>query len=295
MRGKQNSSAFECLLNLIGLGTNICNVARGITDAGVVKQTIHAARTAYAAALRYAGQVSFSPENVKTFELSAHKLEAAISNLQEHLDSLTLGTAGIAGVLARSKATKRISEHSVLFYESDRELVENISRFAGSALGAGNSAIIVATQAHRDALHESLAIRGLNLESPSLKRRYWPLDVEETLARLMVNGFPDPSSFADIMNPLLKRAGAASLNRSGAVVVYGEIVAILWARQKADAAMELERFWNDLARTKSFSLLCGYPASLFMGAGRDRHLPRLCAEHTTIVSRTRLLNSQLGL
>ena len=47
------------------------------------------------------------------------------------------------------------------------------------------------------------------------------------------------------------------------VVVLGEMVAVLWAQQKYDAAIRLEELWNELALTCSFYLCCAYPANAF--------------------------------
>ena len=42
--------------------------------------------------------------------------------------------------------------HSVQFYVDDAFLLDGLSRFIGTALGAGDAAIVLATQAHREAL-----------------------------------------------------------------------------------------------------------------------------------------------
>jgi hypothetical protein len=39
--------------------------------------------------------------------------------------------------------------HVVQFYSEDRSLLETLARFIGSALEAGDAAIVVATEAHR--------------------------------------------------------------------------------------------------------------------------------------------------
>ena len=48
-----------------------------------------------------------------------------------------------------------------------------------------------------------------------------------------------------------------------AVVVLGEMVAVLWAQKKYEAAIRLEDLWNELALTSSFCLCCAYPANAF--------------------------------
>jgi hypothetical protein len=53
------------------------------------------------------------------------------------------------------------------------------------------------------------------------------------------------------------------------VRAFGEMVALLWAQGKSQAALELEDLWNELPGHHPFSLMCAYsldvigePASL---------------------------------
>jgi hypothetical protein len=47
-------------------------------------------------------------------------------------------------------------EHLVKFYETERFLVDTVSRFVASALMAGDAAIVIATATHRSAFAEAL-------------------------------------------------------------------------------------------------------------------------------------------
>ena len=53
--------------------------------------------------------------------------------------------------------------HSVQFYEDDSFLLDGLSRYIGAALVAGDSALVIATQNHRDGLCERLQAGGLDL------------------------------------------------------------------------------------------------------------------------------------
>src|SRR4051794_26764845 len=89
--------------------------------------------------------------------------------------------------------------HSVQFYEDDTFLLDELSRFIGAALGAGDAALVIATQAHREELARRLAARGLNLARPIAQGRYVALDAAETLATFMRDGRPDPARFATLI------------------------------------------------------------------------------------------------
>ncbi|PYX91134.1 MAG: hypothetical protein DMG71_20930 [Acidobacteria bacterium] len=71
--------------------------------------------------------------------------------------------------------------HVVQFYAEDGFLLEGLSRFIGTALGAGDAAVVVATKAHRDGLAERLRARGFNTASAIRRGRLVLLDAVETL------------------------------------------------------------------------------------------------------------------
>ena len=66
--------------------------------------------------------------------------------------------------------------HAVQFYENDAFLIELLSRFVGASLVTGDSAIVVATPRHREALAERLRALGFNLTIPLNQKRYLPFD-----------------------------------------------------------------------------------------------------------------------
>jgi signal transduction histidine kinase len=71
------------------------------------------------------------------------------------------------------------------------------------------------------------------------------------------------------------------------------MVALLWDQGKAEAAIRLEQLWNELARTKSFSLFCAYPISSFSHERDLDLLMKVCAEHSAVIpteSYTELVN-----
>src|SRR5882757_7246899 len=74
------------------------------------------------------------------------------------------------------------SGHSVQFYSQDTFLLDGLSRFVGTALGAGDAAIVLATRAHREGLESRLQVHGLNTARAASQGRYIVLDAAETLA-----------------------------------------------------------------------------------------------------------------
>jgi signal transduction histidine kinase len=173
--------------------------------------------------------------------------------------------------------------HSVQFYEDDAFLLDALSRFIGSALGAGDATVVIATKAHRDGLAARLQARGLDLSHTSKQGRYVALDAAEVLAQFMRNGHPDAALFAAALGPVITRATAVAESAQPRVAAFGEMVALLWAEGQAEAALELEQLWNDLAQTHAFALLCGYPMSFFKQVADDGQLEQICSVHSHVI------------
>jgi PAS domain S-box-containing protein len=169
--------------------------------------------------------------------------------------------------------------HLVQFYERDELLLEEVTRFVGAGLGAGDAVVVIATKPHRDSLETGLDALGVDVSAASAHERYIALDASETMAELMVDGAVDGARFAEVVGGAIARAAA----RHGRVRVFGEMVALLWMAGKQDAALRLEALWNDLARTQPFSLLCAYPAAAAGGAGDRTPLLRICGAHSHVI------------
>ena len=59
---------------------------------------------------------------------------------------------------------------------------------------------------------------------------------------------------------------------------------MLWAQGKTNAAVRLERLWDDVAEQYELDILCAYPASNFLGGKDERAFNAICAEHSPVHS-----------
>lgn len=182
-------------------------------------------------------------------------------------------------------AAWRSAEHAhvVHFYENDSFLVEEVSRFLGTALGAGDAALVIATKAHREGFAQKLKSRGLDTAVAAAQGRYITMDAAETLAKFMINGQPDAERFTALIGAVVARASKAAGGEPPRVAAFGEMVAILWAEGKHEAAVKLEQLWNNLSETHSFSLRCAYPLDGFGCKNHGELFLKICAEHSTVL------------
>ena len=156
-------------------------------------------------------------------------------------------------------------------YRQDAELVRSLANYLSEGWAAGGSAVVIATPAHRAALHEELAVR--RLTAARRNGRLVELDAVATLRLFMRNDSPDPILFQETVGSLVRKHAAA-----GPLYAFGEMVDVLWADGRAVAALELEQLWTGLQDDVPFSLLCAYAADTLDDAGR--HVVRSAHSHS---------------
>src|SRR5580693_6819524 len=113
--------------------------------------------------------------------------------------------------------------HVAQFYGDDAFLLESLGRFIGTALGAGDAAIVIATPGHRDGLARILKSRGLDTSSALKMGRYVSLDAAATLSKFLVDGWPDATLFTNVVGGLLARTKSKSDGNDQRIAVFGEM------------------------------------------------------------------------
>src|ERR1700722_19409720 len=179
--------------------------------------------------------------------------------------------------------------HVVQLYIEDSFLIDVLSRFIGGALAVGDAAVVVATAAHRIELERRLSGRGVDTSKAAAQGRYIVLDASEIIPRFMVNGAVDESRFKATIGGVLNQATAVVHGEDCRIAVFGELVALLWAQGKPQEAIRVEQFWNDLAKTYSFSLLCAYPIAGFNNESHIEPFLKMCSSHSGVVPSERYL------
>src|SRR6266853_515610 len=175
------------------------------------------------------------------------------------------------------------SDHQVQFYVEDSSFLDSLSRLIGTALGGGDSAVVIATRTHLGGLTGRLRARGLETERAVETGRYIPLDSRPTLSEFMLEGWPDAARFAEVVGGIIERAKSAAEGDDPCVFAFEEMGALLWAEGKPGSALELEQLWNDLGDKHSFFLRCAYPMQAFDREEHDESFLKICAEHSTVI------------
>ena len=168
-----------------------------------------------------------------------------------------------------------MNRHAVYFYQRDTFLINHLVQFAKEGLDKGEPLLFITTTDHRIVLHRRLLNE--NVLAP-FKGVYIAMDATDTLSRFMVDDWPDQKLFMKEIGDMIKL-----IARGTRIRIYGEMVAVLWARGQYSAAIQLEKLLNKLATQYDFALLCGYPSSGFEGPEKVSLRRDVCACHSDVV------------
>jgi len=203
------------------------------------------------------------------------------------VDAALMGKQFVSSSLKGYEFTETAGEktphrHEVEFYSDDAVLLDSFARFIAIALGAGDAAIVVITESHRDGLTLRLKTLGLDVDAATRQGTYIQLDVAKILSTFIVNDVPDSARFFEVTSGLIDAAAKAGKQKHSRVVACGECAPSLWAEGKADAAIRVEQLWDEVGKTFAVDILCGYPLSSFHGKEDEHVFQSICAEHSTV-------------
>jgi DNA-binding NarL/FixJ family response regulator len=193
-------------------------------------------------------------------------------------------TSGI-GTSAKAKgAVAVVRSHKVALYPDDSFFLDGFARFIRAALDVGNPVIVIATQSHRDSLLEELRSSDSDIETAIEQGRYLSLDAANTLSEFMVNGLPDRVKFFTAVDDLILKAARTSKADRSRVAACGECAPLLLAQGMVEAAIQLERLWDEVAKTNAVDIFCGYQLDYFRGLEGGQTFQKICAQHSSLVS-----------
>jgi MEDS: MEthanogen/methylotroph, DcmR Sensory domain len=152
------------------------------------------------------------------------------------------------------RASEHLLRHSVHFYDRPSSLIDRVCEYVREGFRGGDAAIIICTPEHLESIDACLGARGFDVAALRDDGLYVSLDAARTLEQFIVNGRPDRNRFSDVVGGQLVRTHGTYPR----VRAFGEMVALLWAQGKSQAALELEDLWNELLGYHPFSLMCAY-------------------------------------
>ncbi len=171
--------------------------------------------------------------------------------------------------------------HVVQFYETERFLAGSVIDFLAAGLAAGQSAVAIATPAHREAFLAGLRRRDIDVDRAIASGRLTLIDARETLASIMNGRVPDAAAFRRILGRLLTIAELRSSHPC--TRAYGEMVDVLWKDGNAEAALKLEELWNAVSIEHPLALMCAYAMGNFSTEADGKQFVDVCRYHSHVV------------
>ncbi len=171
--------------------------------------------------------------------------------------------------------------HAVQVYAELDELTGSVASYLAAGFEQGEPAVVVATREHVSRFAEALSARGWDEARVQADRMLVLADADSTLARFMVDGVPSPTEFESVVGGLIDAVAKRFPGKR--VRAFGEMVDLLCERGQPEAAIALEELWNDLARRRNFSLLCGYHMDVFDRATQLGPMPDVCRVHSHVL------------
>lgn len=170
------------------------------------------------------------------------------------------------------------ADHAVQLYRDVSELAHSVGAFLAAGFRDGEPAIVISTGEHWSVFAAELDRRGWDSEELERKGLLTRAEAEETLDAFMHEDLPSPERFERIVGGIVDEASA---RRPGQTIrAFGEMVDVLWQRGEEQAAIALEELWNELAKTRSFALLCGYHLDVFHPDVQREALPEVIRTHS---------------
>ena len=167
--------------------------------------------------------------------------------------------------------------HLAGFFATRAHLVAAVVDLIFPALREGDgAAVVIAAPDHLSGITAALEDAGIDPESD----RCVLLDVDAVLASVLSDGEADRDRFRATLGAVLDE----HLDAARDVRVYAELAGRLWEGGEVTTAMHIEGLADELARERSFVLLCAYPTELFddddvEGSG----VREVCAAHTDLI------------
>jgi len=253
-----------------------------ISSLGIAEETLRIGASGYVVKASARGELLPAVDAVlqgRTF-MSAQFSPRLVRSGSDRMESVASLPNSAAAVEA-----EQAGAHEVAFYSDEISYLDDGAECVGAALKAGNAAVVIATQAHRDGLRTRLQADGLNMDAIIEQGRYIAMDAATALSTFMANGLPDSARFLQCFADVIESAAAGARAQNGEqarVTVFGEGVQLLCAQGKIEGAIQVEKLCNQLSHTHNVDILCAYSPTTVPGGVSDELRQRISTEHSVI-------------
>jgi DNA-binding NarL/FixJ family response regulator len=185
-----------------------------------------------------------------------------------------------------SLSTVEGSRHTVHFYTNDSHFMDEVSELVGATFRSGEQVVIVTNEATRIGVAQRLQTRQMDLAMLARRGQYVAQDSGLALSQVMHEGRLDQERLAEMIHGLDQLRLAVPDGPRSRLTIVGDMSASLCRNGDFEAALELERTWNELTRALSFFTVCSYPIDCFEHSEARNLMSNVCAAHSAVTSGT---------
>ena len=156
------------------------------------------------------------------------------------------------GSLTLDMAGSRI--HEAYFFQTDDALIQRLTRVVCESLTDNRFAMLFLTREHNEALVTALRACGIDVENAVRESRLRLLDARALRDRLLDGSVINQQRFDEAFDKLLSEG----ISSGKEITVCGEIVNLLWHEGHREAALQLEKLWDDVLRRHHLHIFCTY-------------------------------------
>ena len=179
-------------------------------------------------------------------------------------------------------AARELRRHEAGIYSDEASLLDDYARFSEAALRAGITLIAILPESRRNALHQRLRARGVDVDGALRDGTHLVLEVPAIASRFIVDGRLDEARCWHAASTLVLQAASATGGKRPCAAVCGDGAATFLREGKVEAAMALERLWDDVARTFDVDVFCPYLADDLRCDDDNPIFQSICATHSAV-------------
>jgi DNA-binding NarL/FixJ family response regulator len=183
-----------------------------------------------------------------------------------------------------SLSTVEGTRHAVHFHTNDSRFMDEVSELVGATLRSGEQVVVVTNEATRIGVAQRLHARQMDLAMLAERGQYVAQDSGLALSQVMHEGRPSKERLAEIIHGLDQSRLTNPNGPRGRLTVFGDMTVSLCRNGDFEAALEVERIWNELTHALPFFTVCSYPIDCFEHSEAWSLLANVCAEHSAVTS-----------
>lgn len=174
-----------------------------------------------------------------------------------------------------------IGNHIVQTYDDPEFLAEAVAVYIDSGLRLNESVVLIGVPSHLTIFEKRLAASGWDVAGLKEKGQLISINGNWLLSLCATGSRLNAAAMQEAVVRILEdaRCGGAYAK----VRVFGEMVDVLYHQGQDQAAIRLERVWNDLLQTEPVSLFCAYRLDPLSKSVYSGFLQEVCRQHSTFI------------